>query len=332
MRLAALPGVRDGHTGIFPSTRATRAAPRLSAAALRLPRRAVRRRPRRRRRELVGKRLTAIAGTSDRRGRRARAAARAARQRVEPPRGCSPSTPSARRSCTASGSPRAERFGFDGRRRSAVLQPIPAPRGPRSLGNASRAAADGRAARSGCRPRSTQCDDDRPRTRRLSRLPARRPADRRARRTGSPRLAARPGRAARGRRRPAQRRRQQPRPTGRCSTSCAPRPSAARRVVLLRPVDVLRRRPTSSRTSTGTRERGCVGEPSGRRAQPSGATRTGRRAAAAGLTVHIATRVLGLRPCRRQAPRRRADVPVEPTAADFFAGRDPVLERAVALP
>ena len=52
----------------------------------------------------------------------------------------------------------------------------------------------------------------------------------------------------------------------------------------------------------------------------------------AGLTVHVATVYWEFGPPgdrRRETP---VDVRVEPTAADFFAGRDPVLERALALP
>ena len=54
----------------------------------------------------------------------------------------------------------------------------------------------------------------------------------------------------------------------------------------------------------------------------------------AGLTVHVADRVLGVR-VRPATPRSQStpvDIRVEPTAADFFAGRDPVLARALALP
>jgi len=51
-----------------------------------------------------------------------------------------------------------------------------------------------------------------------------------------------------------------------------------------------------------------------------------------GLTVHVATEYWEFGPpgdTRRETP---VDVRVEPTAADFFAGRDPVLARALALP
>ncbi len=51
-----------------------------------------------------------------------------------------------------------------------------------------------------------------------------------------------------------------------------------------------------------------------------------------GLTVHVATAYWEFGPPgdkRRETP---VDVRVEPTAADFFAGRDPVLARALALP
>ncbi len=51
-----------------------------------------------------------------------------------------------------------------------------------------------------------------------------------------------------------------------------------------------------------------------------------------GLTVHVATSYWEFGPpgdARRETP---VDVLVEPTAADFFAGRDPVLTAALALP
>jgi hypothetical protein len=51
-----------------------------------------------------------------------------------------------------------------------------------------------------------------------------------------------------------------------------------------------------------------------------------------GLTVHVATAYWEFGPPgdkRRETP---VDIRVEPTAADFFAGRDPVLARALALP
>ena len=52
-----------------------------------------------------------------------------------------------------------------------------------------------------------------------------------------------------------------------------------------------------------------------------------------GLTVHVATVYweFGSRRATR-GTETPVDVAVEPTAADFFAGRDPVLARALALP
>jgi C-terminal processing protease CtpA/Prc len=47
-----------------------------------------------------------------------------------------------------------------------------------------------------------------------------------------------------------------------------------------------------------------------------------------GLTVHVALQAVEVVPDDRRL-EVRPDVPAEPTAADFFAGRDPVLARAL---
>jgi hypothetical protein len=52
----------------------------------------------------------------------------------------------------------------------------------------------------------------------------------------------------------------------------------------------------------------------------------------AGLTVHVATSYWEFGPPGDTRTETPVDVRVEPTAADFFAGRDPVLARALALP
>ena len=51
-----------------------------------------------------------------------------------------------------------------------------------------------------------------------------------------------------------------------------------------------------------------------------------------GLTVHVATVYWEFGPPGDTRQETPVDVRVEPTAADFFAGRDPVLARALALP
>ena len=51
-----------------------------------------------------------------------------------------------------------------------------------------------------------------------------------------------------------------------------------------------------------------------------------------GLTVHVATVYWEFGPPGDRRQETPVDARVEPTAADFFAGRDPVLERALALP
>ena len=51
-----------------------------------------------------------------------------------------------------------------------------------------------------------------------------------------------------------------------------------------------------------------------------------------GLTVHVATVYWEFGPPGDKRQETPVDVRVEPTAADFFAGRDPVLARALALP
>ena len=51
-----------------------------------------------------------------------------------------------------------------------------------------------------------------------------------------------------------------------------------------------------------------------------------------GLTLHVATSYQEFGPPGDKRAETPVDVPVEPTAADFFAGRDPVLARALALP
>jgi hypothetical protein len=51
-----------------------------------------------------------------------------------------------------------------------------------------------------------------------------------------------------------------------------------------------------------------------------------------GLTLHVATSYWEFGPRGDKRAETPVDVPVEPTAADFFAGRDPVLARALALP
>ena len=53
--------------------------------------------------------------------------------------------------------------------------------------------------------------------------------------------------------------------------------------------------------------------------------------ARAGLTVHIASMYWEFGPSSDKRPATEPDVAVETTAADFFAGRDPVLARALAL-
>jgi hypothetical protein len=52
----------------------------------------------------------------------------------------------------------------------------------------------------------------------------------------------------------------------------------------------------------------------------------------AGITVHVATSYWEFGPPGDTRLETPVDVRVEPTAADFFAGRDPVLARALALP
>ena len=52
----------------------------------------------------------------------------------------------------------------------------------------------------------------------------------------------------------------------------------------------------------------------------------------AGLTLHVATLYWEFGPPGDTRTETPVDVRVEPTAADFFAGRDPVLARALALP
>ena len=51
-----------------------------------------------------------------------------------------------------------------------------------------------------------------------------------------------------------------------------------------------------------------------------------------GLTLHVATSYWEFGPPGDTRAETPVDVPLEPTAADFFAGRDPVLARALALP
>ena len=51
-----------------------------------------------------------------------------------------------------------------------------------------------------------------------------------------------------------------------------------------------------------------------------------------GLTVHVATAYWEFGPPGDKRQETPVDVRVEPTAADFFAGRDPALARALALP
>jgi hypothetical protein len=51
-----------------------------------------------------------------------------------------------------------------------------------------------------------------------------------------------------------------------------------------------------------------------------------------GLTVHVAAAYWEFGPPGDKRKETPVDVRVEPTAADFFAGRDPVLARALALP
>ncbi len=51
-----------------------------------------------------------------------------------------------------------------------------------------------------------------------------------------------------------------------------------------------------------------------------------------GLTVHVATVYWEFGPPGDRRKETPVDVRLEPTAADFFAGRDPVLARALALP
>ena len=52
----------------------------------------------------------------------------------------------------------------------------------------------------------------------------------------------------------------------------------------------------------------------------------------AGLTAYSARSYVEVVPAAGGRLATEPDVRVEPTAADFFAGRDPVLARALALP
>ena len=74
-----------------------------------------------------------------------------------------------------------------------------------------------------------------------------------------------------------------------------------------------------------------VGEPSGGAPNQWGDSRT-IVLPRAGLAVHVALYYVEVAPPLGTRSSTVPDVPVEATAADFFAGRDPVLARALALP
>ena len=107
------------------------------------------------------------------------------------------------------------------------------------------------------------------------------------------------------------------------------RPAISRKLVAAhRPADILRGRELHRRRRPRTRRRGSSA--SWRAAlRASGATRRPVDLRSAGLTVRVATMYQDFGPPETRA---RPDVLVEPTAADFLAGRDPVLARALALP
>ena len=120
------------------------------------------------------------------------------------------------------------------------------------------------------------------------------------------------------------------RPTARCSTCCRGPP-------IQRSSSLLTGRSTFSAAGNfvadvdrGTTAR-IVGEPAG--GAPS---QWGDSAAIplerVGLTLRVATSYWEFGPPGDKRAETPVDVPVEPTAADFFAGRDPVLARALALP
>jgi hypothetical protein len=73
-----------------------------------------------------------------------------------------------------------------------------------------------------------------------------------------------------------------------------------------------------------------VGEPSGGAPSQWGDS-SSVELAQAGLTVHVANSYWEFGPRGDTRPATEPDVAVEPTAGDFFAGRDPVLARALAL-
>ena len=73
-----------------------------------------------------------------------------------------------------------------------------------------------------------------------------------------------------------------------------------------------------------------VGEPSGGAPSQWGDAEA-VSLAHAGLTVHVASTYWEFGPPGDKRPAIEPDVVVETTAADFFAGRDPVLARALAL-
>ena len=74
-----------------------------------------------------------------------------------------------------------------------------------------------------------------------------------------------------------------------------------------------------------------VGEPAGGAPSQWGDS-TAIALARVGLTLHVATSYWEFGPPGDKRVETPVDVPVELTAADFFAGRDPVLARALALP
>ena len=234
----------------------------------------------------AGRRVTAIDGTADRRGRRA-ACGRSCRTTTSRASagGCR-STSSPRRCCGASGSPR--RGHRDVRRSRTGRRPSSSRSTRRDVASDARRERRLRAARRTRDPVWLRELDDRPvaddaRARR-GRLP-RLPADDGARPRTSLAAARRGSRAKPGvrrvdRRRPAQRRRRQHDVRRRCSTS-SPRPAiSAQARPPHRPRRPSRRRATSSPTSTRATKRAHRRRARGRRAEPVGRLDRDRRSSA----------------------------------------------------
>ena len=164
--------------------------------------------------------------------------------------------------------------------------------------------------------------------RRLPRLPADDGTDRRHR--GAPlRAGAKAGRSARHRRRAAQPRRRQ--------HDLPPAARRPRQAAVQRKLVVLTGRSTFSAAGNfvadvdrATSAR-FVGEPAGGAPSQWGDS-IAIMLERTGLTVHVATVYWEFGPPGDTRTETPVDVRVEPTAADFFAGRDPVLARALALP